>query len=48
MNSLSKVSREMPASNMTALQAVVDVDSERKELEHLAEELAGNDDDGTF
>ncbi|KIH67076.1 ABC transporter, ATP-binding protein [Ancylostoma duodenale] len=39
------VSREMPASNMTALQAVVDVDSERKELEHLAEELAGNDDD---
>ncbi|KHJ93714.1 ABC transporter, ATP-binding protein [Oesophagostomum dentatum] len=39
------VSREMPASNMTALQAVVDVDTERKELEHLAEELAANDDD---
>ncbi|KJH43764.1 ABC transporter, ATP-binding protein [Dictyocaulus viviparus] len=39
------VSREMPASNTTALQAVVDVDDERKELEHLAEELAGNDDD---
>ncbi|XGW15710.1 hypothetical protein V3C99_001282 [Haemonchus contortus] len=39
------VSREMPASNITALQAVVDVDTERKELEHLAEELAGNDDD---
>ncbi|KAK6020834.1 ABC transporter, ATP-binding protein, partial [Ostertagia ostertagi] len=39
------VSREMPASNTTALQAVVDVDTERKELEHLAEELAGNDDD---
>ncbi|WKX99393.1 hypothetical protein Q1695_014349 [Nippostrongylus brasiliensis] len=39
------VSREMPASNITALKAVVDVDSERKRLEHLAEELAGNDDD---
>ncbi|ETN86376.1 ABC transporter, ATP-binding protein [Necator americanus] len=39
------VSREMPASNMTALEAVVDVDTERKELEHLAEELAANADD---
>lgn len=39
------VSREMPASNTTALQAVVDVDVERKKLEHLAEVLAGNDDD---
>uniref|UniRef100_A0A0K0DHX0 ABC transporter domain-containing protein n=1 Tax=Angiostrongylus cantonensis TaxID=6313 RepID=A0A0K0DHX0_ANGCA len=39
------VSREMPASNTTALQAVVDVDSERKQLEQLAEELAGNEDD---
>lgn len=41
-----QVSREMPASNTTALQAVVDVDVERKKLEHLAEVLAGNDDDG--
>lgn len=39
------VSREMPASDMTALQAVIDVDTERKRLEHLAEELAGNLDD---
>lgn len=39
------VSREMPASDMTALQAVVDVDSVRKELEHLAEQLAGNADE---
>ncbi|CAI4229106.1 unnamed protein product [Auanema sp. JU1783] len=39
------VSREMPASEMTALQAVIDVDSERKRLEALAEDLAGNDDD---
>lgn len=41
-----QVSREMPASEMTALQAVIDVDSERKELEALAEELACCDDDG--
>lgn len=39
------VSREMPASNMTALQAVVDVDSERKELDRKAEELASCDDE---
>ncbi|CAO4371653.1 hypothetical protein L5515_005389 [Caenorhabditis briggsae] len=39
------VSREMPASEMTALQAVVDVDSVRKELEHLAEQLAGQPDE---
>uniref|UniRef100_A0A1I7XSJ9 ABC transporter domain-containing protein n=1 Tax=Heterorhabditis bacteriophora TaxID=37862 RepID=A0A1I7XSJ9_HETBA len=45
LNLLIAVSREMPASNMTALQAVIDVDSQRKELEHLAEELAGNHDD---
>lgn len=36
----------MPASEMTALKAVIDVDTERKELEHLAEELAVCDDDG--
>ncbi|CAI5444967.1 unnamed protein product [Caenorhabditis angaria] len=39
------VSREMPASEMTALQAVIDVDTERKELEHLAEHLASMTDD---
>ncbi|KAF8359223.1 abcf-2 [Pristionchus pacificus] len=39
------VSREMPASNMTALQAVVDVDSERKALDKKAEELASCDDE---
>uniref|UniRef100_A0A8R1DWL3 ABC transporter domain-containing protein n=1 Tax=Caenorhabditis japonica TaxID=281687 RepID=A0A8R1DWL3_CAEJA len=39
------VSREMPASEMTALQAVVDVDSVRKELEQLAETLAGMPDE---
>ncbi|GMR42215.1 hypothetical protein PMAYCL1PPCAC_12410 [Pristionchus mayeri] len=39
------VSREMPASNMTALQAVVDVDSERKALDKKAEELATCDDE---
>uniref|UniRef100_A0A1I7V542 ABC transporter domain-containing protein n=1 Tax=Caenorhabditis tropicalis TaxID=1561998 RepID=A0A1I7V542_9PELO len=39
------VSREMPASEMTALQAVVDVDSVRKDLEHLAEQLAGQPDE---
>ncbi|CAL2037624.1 unnamed protein product [Caenorhabditis brenneri] len=39
------VSREMPASEMTALQAVVDVDSVRKDLEHLAEQLAGETDE---
>lgn len=39
------VSREMAPSNMTALQAVVDVDCERKELEKLAEELASCDDE---
>lgn len=39
------VSREMPASEMTALKAVVDVDSVRKDLEHLAEQLAGETDE---
>ena len=39
------VSREMPASNMTALQAVIDVDAQRKELELQAEELASCHDD---
>ncbi|PAV91796.1 hypothetical protein WR25_18957 isoform A [Diploscapter pachys] len=39
------VSREMPASEVTALQAVVDVDTERKNLEKQAEELAACADD---
>lgn len=39
------VSREMPASEITALQAVVDVDSVRKDLEHLAEQLASQPDE---
>lgn len=39
------VSREMPASEVTALQAVVDVDSVRKDLEHLAEQLASQPDE---
>ncbi|KAK0416839.1 hypothetical protein QR680_012713 [Steinernema hermaphroditum] len=39
------VSREMPASDMTALKAVCDVDAERKALEAQAEELATMDDD---
>ncbi|CAJ0577055.1 unnamed protein product, partial [Mesorhabditis spiculigera] len=39
------VSREMEASTKTALQAVVDVDEERKHLEKLSEELAACDDD---
>uniref|UniRef100_A0A0N5AVH2 ATP-binding cassette sub-family F member 2 n=1 Tax=Syphacia muris TaxID=451379 RepID=A0A0N5AVH2_9BILA len=39
------VSREMPASNDTALKAVCDVDVERKALEKQAEELAACDDD---
>ncbi|PAV85591.1 hypothetical protein WR25_24968 [Diploscapter pachys] len=39
------VSREMPASEVTALQAVVDVDTERKNLEKQAEELGACADD---
>ncbi|XP_076055990.1 ATP-binding cassette sub-family F member 2 [Oratosquilla oratoria] len=39
------LSREMPASNKTALQCVEEVDEERIRLEKLAEELAGCEDD---
>ncbi|CAJ0579134.1 unnamed protein product, partial [Mesorhabditis spiculigera] len=39
------VSREMEASTKTALQAVIDVDAERKNLERQSEELASCDDD---
>jgi len=39
------VSREMPASNKTALEAVKEVDSERIRLEKLADELATAEDD---
>lgn len=38
--------REMPASDKTALQCVMEVDEERIRLESLAEELAASDDDG--
>ncbi|XP_074596859.1 ATP-binding cassette sub-family F member 2 isoform X2 [Brevipalpus obovatus] len=39
------LTREMPPSNKTALQAVLDVDEERARLEKLAEELVQYDDD---
>lgn len=39
------VSREMPASKKTALEAVKEVDSERIRLEKLADELATSEDD---
>lgn len=38
--------REMPASDKTALQCVMEVDEERIRLEALAEELAMSGDDG--
>lgn len=38
--------REMPASDKTALQCVMEVDEERIRLESLAEELAMSGDDG--
>lgn len=40
--------REMPASEKTALQCVMEVDQERIMLEKLAEELAEADDEGLF
>ncbi|XP_045117289.1 ATP-binding cassette sub-family F member 2-like [Portunus trituberculatus] len=39
--------REMPASDKTALQCVMEVDEERIRLEALAEELASSEDDET-
>ena len=38
----------MEASHKTALQAVIDVDEERKLLEKQAEELSACEDDGKF
>lgn len=40
------LSREMPASDKTALQCVMEVDEERVRLEKLAEELVACEDDG--
>jgi hypothetical protein len=40
------LTREMPASDKTALQCVMEVDEERIRLEKLAEELVSCDDDG--
>lgn len=40
------LTREMEASEKSALQAVMDVDVERNRLEKLAEELAQYDDEG--
>lgn len=41
------LTREMPASDKTAIQCVMEVDEERVKLEKLAEELAHCDHDGT-
>lgn len=41
------LTREMPASEKTALQCVMEVDEERTRLEKLAEELVACEDDGT-
>lgn len=40
------LTREMPASDKTALKCVMEVDEERIKLEKLAEELAHCEDDG--
>lgn len=40
------LTREMPPSEKSALQAVLDVDQERNRLEKLAEDLAQYHDDG--
>lgn len=40
------LTREMPASDKTALECVMEVDEERIQLEKLAEELAQCEDDG--
>lgn len=42
------LTREMPASDKTALQCVMEVDEERVQLERLAESLAHCEDDGQF
>ena len=39
------LAREMPASEKTALEAVMEADEERLRLEKLAEELALNEDE---
>ena len=39
------LAREMPASEKTALEAVMEADEERLKLEKLAEELALNEDE---
>jgi ATP-binding cassette subfamily F protein 2 len=41
------LTREIPASDKTALQCVVEVDEERTKLEHLAEQLANCGDDAS-
>lgn len=40
------LTREMPASDKTALQCVMEVDEERIRLEKMAEELVACEDDG--
>lgn len=40
------LTREMPASEKSALQCVMEVDEERVRLEKLAEQLAACEDDG--
>lgn len=42
------LTREMPASDKTALKCVMEVDEERVKLERLAESLAHCEDDGEF
>lgn len=42
------LTREMPASDKTALECVMEVDEERIQLEKLAEELAQSEDDGKY
>lgn len=41
------LSREMPASDKSALQCVMEVDEERVRLEKMAEQLVACEDDGT-
>lgn len=42
------LTREMPASEKSALQCVMEVDQERIRLEKLVEELVACEDDGYF
>ena len=42
------LTREMPASEKTALQCVMEVDNERVMLEKLADELASETDQGNY